>query len=256
MIYIIGGGGFLGSAFVRFCQKNLIDYISISRKNYSKYIGTSCQLLINANGNSKKYMADRDEVGEFDASVRSVKSSLIDFHYDYYVHMSSCDVYDDCNGADTLEDSLINLSKVSNYGFHKYLAELCVQKKADNWLIFRMGGFVGPQLKKNAIFDIIEGHGIWVNPESEFQFLHTDDAAKIVFNIVNKGIYNEIFNLAGNGTIKIKDVIKISQRKALSFNSAIKVAYNVPTDKIKKHADIPCTLTTIENFMNNTKKII
>ena len=78
MIYIIGGKGFVGSAIVRACQRRGLEYQILTRDMMEQFIGTSCELLVNANGNAKKYMAEREPLWEFDASVRSVRASLED----------------------------------------------------------------------------------------------------------------------------------------------------------------------------------
>lgn len=97
MIFILGGRGFVGSAFVRYCQQNRLEHTVIDRANYAEFIGHSCDVLINANGNSKKFLAHQQPLQDFDASVRSVRASLIDFHAALYIYLSSCDVYPDCS---------------------------------------------------------------------------------------------------------------------------------------------------------------
>src|SRR5438132_11823325 len=101
MIYVLGGGGFVGSALVRHCQRRGIDHVVLTRENYAAYIGTHCDVFINANGNSKKQRARQWPLQEFDASVRSVRASLVDFRADFYVYLSSCDVYADCSSPQT-----------------------------------------------------------------------------------------------------------------------------------------------------------
>ncbi len=180
-VIIIGGEGFVGSAYTRWCQQNSVNHLVINRANYENYIGTKCDLLINANGNSKKFLARENPLLEFDESVRSVRRSLIDFPANKYVFLSSCDVYPDCSTPETTaEDSIININEQSAYGFHKYLAEQCVSHCHSDWLIFRMGGFVGKGIKKNPIFDILQGEKLWLHPESQLQYINTDVAANAV----------------------------------------------------------------------------
>jgi nucleoside-diphosphate-sugar epimerase len=252
MVYILGGDGFVGSAYVRFCQNNFIDYVSINRNNYQKYVGTKCEIFINANGNSKKYLAESDELYDFDASVGSVKLSLVDFEYELYVYLSASDVYSNCNShIETKEDVNIDICGISKYGFHKYLGEMCVKNSASKWLIFRMGGFVGPDLIKNPIFDILNDCDLWLNINSEFQFMHTDTAAQTVFYIINAGVVNEIFNLAGTGVIRIGDVYKMVHKEPIESNSTKQVVYNISTEKINKYFAIPKSKTVVERFINS-----
>ena len=156
---------------------------AIDLDNYEQFRGRSCDLLINANGNSKKFLAEQDPAKEFDASVTSVLRSLLDFPCKRYVYLSTIDVYprvDDprCNR----ETAPIDAEKVSRYGLHKYLAEQLVRKYADRWLICRLGGMVGTGLWKNSIFDILHDQPLRVSAASEYQFMNTDDVAKIVLD--------------------------------------------------------------------------
>lgn len=251
-IIIIGGEGFVGSAYVRYCQKNNLDYLVINRANYKDNIGTKCDLLINANGNSKKFLAKENPLLEFDESVRSVRQSLIDFPAKKYIFLSSCDVYPDCsNPQSTKENNIIDICFQSPYGFHKYLAEQCVRHSQSQWLIFRMGGFVGKSLKKNAIFDILEGEKLWLHPESALQYINTDVAAEVVMNIIKQGYNQEIFNLCGNGLIKLQEIIDLVGRN-IDVNLEISpVCYEVSIDKIQSVINIPSTYDTVINFVKD-----
>lgn len=253
-VIIIGGEGFVGSAYTRYCQKNELHYLIINRTNYHDYIGTSCDLLINANGNSKKFLARENPLLEFDASVRSVRQSLIDFPAQKYVFLSSCDVYPDCSKPETTcEDITIDINQQSPYGFHKYLAEQCVQHCHPNWLIFRMGGFVGIGIKKNPIFDILQGEKMWLDPASKLQYINTDIAANIVMEVIEKGFNQEIFNLCGNGLVKLQDIIEFTKSKVQVNINSPKVQYEVAINKLQQIVNIPQSSDCVLDFVNNYK---
>ena len=57
MIFILGGNGFVGSGLVRACAAQERPYVVLTRENYADYVGQPCDVFINANGNSKKFMA-------------------------------------------------------------------------------------------------------------------------------------------------------------------------------------------------------
>ncbi len=250
MIFIIGGRGFVGSAFARVCEATGRSYSIITRQNYQEFIGKRCDVIINADGNSKKFLAREDPLQDFDASVRTVRASLLDFKYDYYVYLSSCDVYPDCSSPErTTERQELDVSAQSPYGFHKYLAEQCVQHAAKKWLIIRFGGFVGPGLKKNAIYDILNGGPLWLDPESELQFMHTDRAAEIVLGLLDRGVYNEIFNVCGHGVIKLRDIMEAIGVKVPVPPGSPRVRYDVNIDKISRLFDMPETKETVLEFV-------
>jgi nucleoside-diphosphate-sugar epimerase len=204
VIYILGGEGFVGSAYARLLRELDEPFVAVTRANYGSLRGSACSVLVNANGNSRKFVATRDPLRDFDASVRSVAASLEDFNAQHYVFLSSGDVYPDtCNPEATREDAPIDLSRVSRYGLHKYLAEQLVRSVHPSWLVVRMGGFVGPGLKKNAIFDMLAGDPVWLSPDSELQFISTDDAARLVWTLVRSGVQREVVNLGAEGLLNL-----------------------------------------------------
>jgi nucleoside-diphosphate-sugar epimerase len=204
VIYILGGAGFVGSAYARLLDELGEPFTVVNRANYAELRGSACRVLINANGNSKKFMATRDPLWDFDASVRSVAASLEDFRAERYVFLSSGDVYPDPSSAEaTREDGAIDLSRISRYGLHKYLAEQVVRAAHPDWLVVRMGGFVGPGLRKNAVFDMLCGDPVWLSPESELQFISTDAAARLVWGLVHAGVRREVVNLGAEGLLNL-----------------------------------------------------
>lgn len=250
MVYIIGGNGFVGSAITRACQRIGMECAVLTRNNIDQFAGKACDILINANGNSKKYLADREPVWEFDASVRSVRASLANIKSERYIYLSSCDVYPDCSSPDsTHEDQYLEISKQSTYGFHKFLAEQCVIHCAPEWLIFRMGGFVGPGLKKNAIFDILHGGPLWLDPNSKLQFINVDVAADIILNLALSTHKNEIFNLCGTGVVALSEVIEATGSKIQINANSPTVHYEVDTRKICSICEIPSTRDAVLSYV-------
>jgi nucleoside-diphosphate-sugar epimerase len=255
MIFILGGRGFVGSAFARVCERAGRDFLVIDRKNYSEVIGKSCAVLINAAGNSRKYLPQHNPLQDFDESVRSVRASLIDFTYNHYVHLSSCDVYPDCTSPQTTsEEQQLDVSRQSPYGFHKYLAEQCVRHAAKKWLIARFGGFVGAGLKKNPIFDILNGGQLWLDPESELQFMDVERAADIVLTLIEKDIQNDTFNICGRGVLKLREVINWTGLHVLAQPGSPVVRYEVDIAKISALVDMPDTRNTVKGFMETVSK--
>lgn len=250
MIYIIGGKGLVGSAFARVCEASGRPCAILDRETYPQYVGQRCSLLINANGNSRKPLAKQNPMAEFDASVRSVRQSLVDFPCETYVHLSSCDVYPDCSSPETTSESqALDPAQQSAYGFHKYLAEQCVRHAASNWLIFRLGGFVGPGLRKNAIYDILFGDKLYLDPDSELQFLHAEDAAGVVLEIAESKTRGETFNLCGAGTVALREVMEWAGKSVEVQPGSPVVKYDVAISKIRKYARVPRSRETVQAFV-------
>jgi len=252
-VFVLGGKGFVGSAFVRAAARRH-DTSPIDLDNYEQFRGRSCDLLINANGNSKKYLAEQDPPREFDASVASVLRSLLDFPCKRYVYLSTIDVYPRVDRPRwNRETTPISAEKVSRYGLHKHLAEQLVRKYADRWLICRLGGMVGTGLWKNSIFDILHDQPLRVSPASEYQFMSTDDVAKIVLTLVRRQAQNDLFNVCGAGCIALARVAELAGKPLPSCaveNPRIE-RYEVSVEKLQNLIAVPRTVATIETFLSD-----
>jgi nucleoside-diphosphate-sugar epimerase len=255
MIFVIGGKGFVGSGVARACAEARQEFAVIDREEYADFRGRHCRVLINANGNSRKPLAKEAPLEEFDASVRTVRASLEDFSCDLYVHVSSCDVYPDCSSpATTREDQTLHLAAQSPYGFHKFLAEQCVMHRAPKWLIVRMGGFVGPGLRKNAIYDALHGDRLWLDPASELQFLSTDDAGRLILELSERAPANEIYNLCGRGVVRLSEVTGWAGRTVPANLGSPRVRYDVSIEKTSRVVSIPETRETVRRFVEAHRK--
>ena len=240
----------MGAAFARYCAAQGRPHVVLTRANYAEHVGQSCEVFINANGNSRKYLAREQPLAEFDASVRSARASLQDFRAGCYVHLSSCDVYPDTTSpAATREEAALDPGRQSPYGFLKHLAELCVRHAAPSWLILRLGGFVGPGLKKNPIFDILHGGPLWLDPASELQYLHTDAGARLIMGLVERGLRDEIVNVCGAGLIRLQDVIALVGRPVPVQPGSPRVRYDISIEKLSGYAAVPETRAAVLDFV-------
>jgi len=254
MIYLFGHKGFLGSAFSRFFKTKKIPYVGIDRKNYFEFVGSKCDIFINVNGNSKKYLAEQNPLLNFEMNVTNTFRTFTDFSSKKYIHVSTVDVYNDFkNPNHNSENSIIDPSSLKNYGFSKYLSELIVKKHSPDWLIFRLGGMIGDNLGKNPVFDIVTGNRLYLHPESRMQFINTDDVARIVFSFKNKK--NEIFNLCGDGIVSLKEISEYSGYKIQKeFYKNPKNIYDINIKKIKKYSSVPKTKDSVFSFIDVMKK--
>lgn len=251
---VLGAKGFVGSAIVKEAAARGYNTTAIDLDEYDGTRGKAFDLLINANGNSRKYLATEDPAKEFDLSVRSVMRSLHDFKVRRYIHLSTIDVYPDHeNPARNSEDTAIDETAISPYGLHKFLAEKLVRYYAPKWTILRMGGFVGPGLWKNSIYDLLHGKPLRVHPDSAYQYLNTADLARIVFELATPHSEGQIYNAAGDGLITLGDIAGMIPGCQAVRNQALPVEhYEVSIEKLKKLTDVPKTLDTVRQFIEQT----
>ena len=203
---VIGAKGFIGSAIDAEAAARGYAVTAVDLDNYQDTKGAEADLLINAAGNSRKFIDDQDPVKGYELSVTSVMNVLHDFRFKFYVQLSSGAIYpDEGNPLKNSEEAPLHPSKMTRYGFHKWLAEQLVRHSAPQHLIVRMGGFVGPGLKKNAIFDLLTGGPLFVHPDSEFQYMDTRDLAKALFELCEGAAGTEtLFNLSARGTVSVR----------------------------------------------------
>lgn len=251
-VIILGGKGFIGSAVAAEAVLRGWAVTVVDRDDYEAGRGMEADLLINANGNSKKYLSREDPALDFDLSVRSVAQSLRDFRFRHYVMLSTIDVYNDVTDpARNREDAVIDPTRLSPYGFHKRLAELLVQQAVPDALVLRMGGFVGLGLKKNPIYDLLTGAPLRVHPDSKYQFLHTGELARILFTLVEQERRGEIFNVTGDGLISPREIAAWIPDCTLPAPDPALVPeqYLVNNDSLKAILPAPSTHATVHTFV-------
>ena len=254
-VTVIGAEGFVGSAFVRYLKNAKVELRQVTRKNYSELTGIESDVVIEAACNSKKFLADKDPLQDFELSVTHRLKTLQDFPAKFHLHISSVDVYSDLQSPETTkEDSEINLKMGSHYGFNKLIAEQLVQYHANNWLILRLAGMIGEGLRKNPIFDILNGGQIFIHPDSQYQFMPTDEVARIAWSLFENNVKGEIFNLCGDGLISPYKIAEIAGLELLqsdeSKNSAPRIV-NISNKKIKGYTELPETEKSVAEFINS-----
>ena len=250
-IFILGGKGFIGSAFARFCERNGKECRIIDLDNYEENKGKACGLFINADGNSKKFLAAENPLEDFRLSVVSLLHSLRDFRFDRYVYISSVDVYPDCSTpATTVEDISLPSGRQSNYGFHKLLGELMIKHYAPEWIIVRLGGILGPGLTKNPVFDLLHDRPLRVNEESKYQYLPSDFVAETVFGLTGMNRWREVFNICGKGTVALREIRSWLNKPLRYFGQSLpREKYDVNIEKISRLFEVPESRDVAREFV-------
>lgn len=208
---IIGSNGMLGSDLIRFFRDKF-DLISINKENYNTHVGKSFDILINANGNSKRFWANQNPKDDFIASTAWVYNSVFDFPSDLYIYISSPDVYENHTSSDhTKENQEVDPKNLQSYGFNKYLAELIVKKHKEKFLILRCSMILGKNLKKGPFYDVVHNNPLFVTSQTKLQLITTLAISDIILMFLKRSILNEIINVGGTGTFsftKIQDLFK------------------------------------------------
>lgn len=249
---VLGGRGFVGSAIVREAEARGWRTIPVDVDNYAAVTGSACDVLVNANGNSRKYLGARDPAQEFDLSVRSVMRSLHDFRFARYVFLSTIDVYPEhADPALNREDATLDEARMSPYGFHKYLAERLVRRYAPAATVLRMGGFVGPGLKKNSIYDLLRGEAIRVHPDSAYQYQHTSALARTALDLAVAPEAPATVNVCGDGLVTLREIAALIPGRRLdpALDQLPRERYEVNIDRLKSLRPVATTRDTVRAFV-------
>jgi nucleoside-diphosphate-sugar epimerase len=250
-IGIIGYKGFLGSAiYSYFWTKYPYGVIGISKENYAES-PKEFDLLINANGSPLKRLADTDPKADFEMNVKSVMETLSDFKFTRYVYISSVEVYGDHEDQDrNAEDVEADERYVSNYGFDKHMGEKLVRRYAKSHLIFRLGRMVGPNLKKNMVYDIVNLGKTFISPLSKHQYIDTPSVARVIDDVLGNGIDNETFNLCGDGMVTGEEIADLAGKNLeMALYEQPRETYNINISKV-------CRFTTVPQSRDSVKKYI
>lgn len=249
-LIVLGSAGFVGSAIVAEARARGIRVHELDKDTYQP--GLTARWLINANGNSKKFLAREQPAVEFDLSVRSVMQSLHDFRVERYCFLSTIDVYDNVRDpAANTEETPIRRDRLSAYGLHKLMAEDLVRHYAPQWLILRMGGFVGPGLRKNSIYDLLKGQPVRVHPDSHYQYQHTRALAATALDLLQGGSTREIWNVAGDGTISLREIAAWIPGAQLPDPQGEPEHYEVNLAKLKARRPVESTRETVRRFVQD-----
>lgn len=241
----------IGSDLIRYLDKKF-KITPITRENYQTHIRSSFDIIINANGNSKRFWANQNPLKDFSASTVSVYNSLFDFSCKTYIYISSLDVYEKhSNPKFTKEEGIVDPSKLQPYGFNKYMSELIVKKYNKRYLILRCPLVLGKNLKKGPIFDILQNNPLFVTHETKLTLITTQAIAEIIEILIKKTVLNQTINIGGIGTFSFKKAQKYFNKKIHVLDKTEKQVYTINVDKIKK---LYPTLKSSEEYLQNYLK--
>ncbi len=240
IIFILGGKGLLGSRIFKELQDiERHTVYSITKKNYKKFKNKTCDIFINANGNSSKFIGNTLPLKDFNQSVKVTYKSMFDFKFQKYIFLSSIDVYNENhNIINKKENIAINVKKINHYGFNKVLSESIVKHYAKKYLILRIGTVVDIKLKKNHIFDIINKNKVFVNKYTKTTLISGYAISKIISSLIKKEKYNKIYNITGKNLISYNQVSNYLKLKSNFDISKPQRIFGANVSKIEKDLNI------------------
>jgi hypothetical protein len=145
---LIGYTGFVGSNLhQQFTFNDLYN-----SKNIHEIVNKSYDEVYCAGVRAQKWLANAQPQEDLDL-IKSLIENIKQAKIKRFVLISTIDVYP--NPVEVDEDSQIDETKQSTYGRNRYYLEQWVMRYFEDYLIVRLPGLFGQNLKKNFIYDMI-----------------------------------------------------------------------------------------------------
>ena len=161
---LIGYTGFVGTTLLK--QHRFKDLYRST--NICVIDGREFDLIVCAAAPAQKWIAnrepeaDRQKIEELIAHLKTIQCET-------FVLISTVDVFKRPIGV--TEETVIEVDGLHAYGTNRRLLEKFVEQHFSNHLIIRLPGLVGPGLRKNVIFDLLNDNNLHaIDSRGVFQF--------------------------------------------------------------------------------------
>ena len=161
---LVGATGFVGQTLARQTRFDR-SYRStdIANIRYGVF-----DIVVCAAAPAQKWIANRNPVADRE-TIESLIRQLETVSCARFVLISTVDVFKNPVAVD--EGTNIDETGLQPYGLNRRLLEVFVAKHFRNHLIVRLPGLVGPGLRKNVIFDLLNGNNLdLIDSRGVFQF--------------------------------------------------------------------------------------
>ena len=161
---LIGHTGFVGGNLAR---AHRFDHHFNSR-NFRDMAGRRFDLAVCAGLTAAKWLANRDPSADW-SRIAALADILARVDADKFMLISTIDVYPE--PVDVDETTAIDIHSGHAYGRHRLKFERFVAERFPGSQVLRLPALFGPGLKKNVLFDLINGQLLdAINPDSRFQW--------------------------------------------------------------------------------------
>jgi nucleoside-diphosphate-sugar epimerase len=161
---LIGYTGFVGATL---CKQRRIESLFRS-VNITDIEGQSFDTVICAGAPAQKWVANRDPDKDHQ-NLQTLIGHLATIQCNTFILISTVDVFGNPVGVD--EHTPVDETGLHAYGLHRRMLEKFVESHFARHLIVRLAGLVGPGLRKNVVFDLLNDNNIdAIDSRAVFQF--------------------------------------------------------------------------------------
>lgn len=257
-VVVIGAGGFLGGFLAARWERAGHAVIRIGRDDP---LPAEADLVVDCNGDGRRFWANQNPAASFAANVTPVMARAASIRHRLYVLASTVDIYGRGreSQATSAETATIDPAQLDIYGFHKYLAEQVVARHAESFLILRLGTLIGPGLRKNPVFDALNGQPIRQTLDSTLHLLHLDVLGDRLDAILAAGSRG-IFNISAAAPITIGHLVEMMAarlgRAATDFtmhSELITTRYDINIDKVAALGAMPTSEAMLAAYLDGAR---
>lgn len=219
---LIGYTGFVGQTLLR-----ATSFDDLYRStNIGEIRGRSYELIVGAGAPAKKWLANKDPVGDA-LAIDGLIANLEQVQAKTFVLISTVDVYKSPNGV--TESTAIETEGLHPYGYNRWRLEEFVKQHFPRHLIVRLPGLVGAGLRKNIIFDFLNNNNVdLIDSRNVFQFYPMEKLWTDINRAFQAGI--EIVHLTA-APVSVREVAEVGfGRKFINYLDKNLVTYNMRSE--------------------------
>ena len=217
IIGIIGAKGFFGKTLCKIFKEHQFNIIEITKENYDQLKSQQFDILINTATPSKKFWASQNPYLDFQKTVCLTADIVYNWNYEKLIQISTISAND--------------YKTHQPYSINKRSAEVISHFK--NSLVVRLGSIYGSDLNKGALYDLLNSKPLFVDANSEYDFISTDFVSEWILKNLDR---NGIVELGACDTISLSDIasklnLKIKSSGRLEKIFSPRIEPNMPSAK-------------------------
>lgn len=182
MKILVGHTGFVGS---NLCENEKFDAV-FNSKNIAESFGLNPDLLIYSGVPAEKFFANQNPEKDLEI-IQNAIENIKKINPKKVVLISTVDVYPIPNEVD--ETVIIDENNLQPYGKNRLILEQWVENNFSDYLIVRLPGLFGKNLKKNFIYDIINVIPSVLNEKKYSELIVANQWLETNYTSSNDGFY-------------------------------------------------------------------
>lgn len=234
---LVGYTGFVGH---NIAIKHLFDGLYNS-KNIGIAYNTNPNLLVYSGIRAEKFLANQNAKADMD-TIENAIENIKKINPKKIVLISTVDVYK--NPVNVDEDTVSDFKNLQPYGLHRYYLEKWVEDNIDDYLIVRLPGLYGANIKKNFIFDMINRIPSLLNKQKYQELASKSEIIAKSYCLQENGFYRYISLSPGEAALLKKEFLVLGF-SALNFTDSRGIFQFYPLSYLWKHIQI-----ALENNIN------